>query len=364
MACLEEIDTAVVIAVIENFVCDALQEVDKSNAEAVGHEISKTIDSFLEIVETQAKRLKKTRFALAPPTLRPAYQWYTANHEMMTHVFKEKFQAKKMSNVTITDGPSSAIQTFVSDQIHLTKESALGCLDVIIGSAEEFFGAEIIEIPASDDDMETEETVEVEKEKEKEKESSKLRTVSATSESSSEDDDEDGEVSADEAGADERAERIRSNENKKRRREKVVKSRLKVSMVTSGSDLASGSGAAYTYGLVSGSTPVKVKIPSGRKKSKPWIDECPTPDTVDRLTFRSCIAGSRAAALASEAGASATTAPAPGQSMAAVVKKVKDLESQVLNLRNDLMQMGSDVKQRWENDKLLWPGSGRRSLMQ
>ena len=56
---------------------------------------------------------------------------------MICHVYKEKTLAMKLSNVTLVEKFSPAIQEFEIDLIHLTKASALGCLEIMIEAAEQ-----------------------------------------------------------------------------------------------------------------------------------------------------------------------------------------------------------------------------------
>ena len=110
--CLEEVDKAVIVCAIEIFVCDAVESVDKTDSDALGTAIDKIMDDFIDVVTELANKFKQSRFALVPPTRRPVHPWYTLNFEMMTLVYREKILARKLSNLTVTNGCSAALEVF------------------------------------------------------------------------------------------------------------------------------------------------------------------------------------------------------------------------------------------------------------
>ena len=71
------------------------------------------------------------------------------------------------------------------------------------------------------------------------------------------------------------------------------------------------------------------------KRSKMWIDDCPTPNTIDKISFWKCL------------GESASSASV----MSSVV--MTQMEAQIKDMRGVLNQLGVDVRQRWEGNSFV-----------
>jgi hypothetical protein len=69
----------VIIGVLENFLCNSVK--DMQDPEEMNTALEKTINDYLETVKYAAIKMPNIKFALAQPTLRPAYKWYTECHE-------------------------------------------------------------------------------------------------------------------------------------------------------------------------------------------------------------------------------------------------------------------------------------------
>ena len=72
---LEETDGWVLLTVIENFVCDAVNEASGDNKIKDG--VAKALSDFIEMVKATATRLPETKFAIVEPMSRPAVDWWT-----------------------------------------------------------------------------------------------------------------------------------------------------------------------------------------------------------------------------------------------------------------------------------------------
>ena len=70
-----------------------------------------------------------------------------------------------------------------------------------------------------------------------------------------------------------------------------------------------------------------------------WIDDCQTPSTVDKLTFKNCLNKDSASTLAPSVS---------GQPLA-----MREMEAQIKDLRNDLAQLGAEVKDKWLGDSFV-----------
>ena len=63
----------VIIAVIENFLMDAVE--DAFDPFVIEQRVKNCLDKFFVVINAEAKRLKMTKFALVEPMARPAVKW-------------------------------------------------------------------------------------------------------------------------------------------------------------------------------------------------------------------------------------------------------------------------------------------------
>jgi hypothetical protein len=142
MASLKEDSKSVLISVIENFISDAVG-METVKPEAL---IEACITEVMKVVEDAAIRLPDTKFGFAAPLQRPALLWYQERRDKINNVIGERLKAIKLSNVTRLDCCSSASQQFETDMVHLTPASAKVFLEILLGSAEDFFTAETVDL--------------------------------------------------------------------------------------------------------------------------------------------------------------------------------------------------------------------------
>jgi hypothetical protein len=150
---LDESENEVMISVIENFICD---EVDGEKEEKrIDEKVKKAIDTFLRVVQVTSERLKKTKFAVCQPILRPRVGWYTKRFQSITKSYSDGVCALKASNVAWIKAPLDKEQIFIEDKIHLTEESGVFLIESLMSSSNEFFKAK--DFITIDENMEDEE---------------------------------------------------------------------------------------------------------------------------------------------------------------------------------------------------------------
>jgi hypothetical protein len=66
----------IIIAVMENFTCDAVRDLPTTSSESIDGAIDTTIGEFMGVVQNTAKRPPLIKFALAQSILRPRNEWY------------------------------------------------------------------------------------------------------------------------------------------------------------------------------------------------------------------------------------------------------------------------------------------------
>ena len=157
---LDDGDNEVMISVIENFICD---EVDgEKEDKRIDEKVKKAIDTFLRVVQVTSERLKKSKFAVCLPILRPRVNWYTKRIQNITKTYADGICALKASNVAWIKAPLDKEQIFEDDKIHLTKESGVFLVESLMSGANEFFKARdfitIDENMEEDDDEEESES--------------------------------------------------------------------------------------------------------------------------------------------------------------------------------------------------------------
>ena len=137
----------VIIAVIENFICDAVRAIPTQTSPNL---IDEAIDAlgcqFFRVIRETAKRLPLTRFALAQPILRPRDTWYTERYDGICRSFVAGVNALGLENVSKLEALSKKSQQFVNDGVHLTEESSMSYINGLLYNADNFFSAEIINL--------------------------------------------------------------------------------------------------------------------------------------------------------------------------------------------------------------------------
>ena len=118
----------------------------RRHSNALGAAIEEAIKLFVREVNEIARKLKKTKFAIGSPMLRPAHPCYTANYDKMVEWNNKKLLELNLVNVTVVEKLSGLLQEFESDGIHLTKSSASNCMEFVFELADEFFESELVDL--------------------------------------------------------------------------------------------------------------------------------------------------------------------------------------------------------------------------
>jgi hypothetical protein len=147
-AVMDEIkdEKEVIIAVIENFLCDAVRDRQDPTPGVIDDTIDATIKDFMEVVRSTATKNKGTRFALAQPILRPRNDWYTERYEGFCRSFVSGINALGLVNVSKLEAMSRMSQNFAADQVHLTIESSKAYVNGLLYHADSLFTAEVIDL--------------------------------------------------------------------------------------------------------------------------------------------------------------------------------------------------------------------------
>ena len=147
-ALMEEIkeEKEVIIAVIENFLCDAVRGIQNQTSELIDESMESTIGEFIGVIGTTATRLPDTRFALAQPIMRPRHDWYTEKYDGLCRSFVARINSLGLDNVSKMDAMPRTAQAFVEDQVHLTKESSAAYVNGMLYNAEALFTAEVVDL--------------------------------------------------------------------------------------------------------------------------------------------------------------------------------------------------------------------------
>ena len=129
----------------------------------IDEKVKKAIDTFLRVVQVTSERLKKTKFAVCQPILRPRVGWYMKRFQSITKSYSDGICALKASNVAWIKAPLDKEQIFIEDKIHLTEESGVFLIESLMSSSNDFFKAkDFITIDENMDDEEDDEESESE----------------------------------------------------------------------------------------------------------------------------------------------------------------------------------------------------------
>jgi hypothetical protein len=132
----ESTDKHFVISVIENFVSDCMKG---STVESVDKVMEDVARDFLDVIRAASIRLPESKFGVVMPLQRPSLPWYQDELLTLRDMLERGLINLKLNNVTRIDCISTLTQTFVDDQIHLTKASGKGFVTFILSQAEVFF---------------------------------------------------------------------------------------------------------------------------------------------------------------------------------------------------------------------------------
>ena len=149
---LEEVNTEVIISVIENFFCNMVGETREENL--IDVKIEEVMTDFLTVVKVTADRLSGTRFALGQPIRRPRDLWYTTRLANITKRFCDGIGNLGLKNVSWVEAPSEKEQIFDALGVHLTKEAGFYYVESLMSMASEFFAADLMEVTETDNEEE------------------------------------------------------------------------------------------------------------------------------------------------------------------------------------------------------------------
>jgi hypothetical protein len=147
-AAMEKIkdEKEVIIAVIENFICDAVRDTQEPTPDLIDDAIDKILKNFMGVIHGTATRLPKTRFALALPIMRPRHDWYMERYEGLCRTFAAKINALGLENVSKMEALSKKSQSFLDDQVHFSPESSKTYVNELLYYADNLFTAEIVNL--------------------------------------------------------------------------------------------------------------------------------------------------------------------------------------------------------------------------
>ena len=119
---LEEVNTEVIISVIENFFCNVVGETREENQ--IDVKIEEVMTDFLTVVKVTADRLSGTRFALGQPIRRPRDLWYTTRLANITKRFCDGIGNLGLKNVSWVEAPTEKEQIFDALGVHPGRDHA------------------------------------------------------------------------------------------------------------------------------------------------------------------------------------------------------------------------------------------------
>ena len=151
---LEEVNTEIIISVIENFFCDAVGETREEKL--IDDKIEEVMSDFLTVVKVTAERLSGSRFALGQPIRRPRDAWYTTRLPNIMKRFCDGIGSLGLKNVSWIEAPIEKEQIFDALGVHLTKDAGIYYVESLMSKASEFFTADLMEVVDSDNEEEDE----------------------------------------------------------------------------------------------------------------------------------------------------------------------------------------------------------------
>jgi hypothetical protein len=92
---MEEIkdEKEIIITFIEDFLCDAVRNIQTSTPDLIDYAIDTTIKDFTGVIQRSATKLSRIGFVLAQPIIRPRHYWYTKRCKGLCRTFVAKTNA-------------------------------------------------------------------------------------------------------------------------------------------------------------------------------------------------------------------------------------------------------------------------------
>jgi hypothetical protein len=137
-------ECGVAVSVLENFVERSI--IGETETEAVLTGLGETLAEFMGVIKVVASCLPKSKFIIAEPIKRPKNEAYQANYEAILTAFGEGFEFAKKDNITRMEGIAEGCQQFEQDGVHLTAESGQIFIEGLLGKAEIFFSAALVNL--------------------------------------------------------------------------------------------------------------------------------------------------------------------------------------------------------------------------
>ena len=134
----------VIISVIENLLCDALDGVMDPEVRKLMME--DVVGSFMAQVKATAQKYPGTKIALATPMMRPVHKWYEESYETLCGMYYNHIKSMGLQNVAKVDGSPGWSQVFEKDGIHLTEAAGKVFVEGLISGAEAFFNEEVVDL--------------------------------------------------------------------------------------------------------------------------------------------------------------------------------------------------------------------------
>ncbi len=134
----------VIVAVIENLICDAVAGVTDPEVRKIT--IEDVVGSYMAQIRKCALGKPEVKFALAQPTLRPKHKWYEESYKAICCLYQESIKAMGLQNVTRIDGSPTWSQQFESDGVHFTEQAGKVYVENLITEAEGFFNTELVDL--------------------------------------------------------------------------------------------------------------------------------------------------------------------------------------------------------------------------
>ena len=147
---IDEDDRRVIISVIENFVCEHVEEAATKEENEI--KVTEALDDFVNVLRDTARKLPETKFAVVAPMKRPALKWYTEALPVFTALFTDTIKNLSLLNVEVIGWDFLPVQTFDKHGVHLVPEAGKRFWTALLALADHFF-----EIPAVDLDEEMQE---------------------------------------------------------------------------------------------------------------------------------------------------------------------------------------------------------------
>ena len=141
-------DSQVVISVIENLI---EKEIGTGKDEDKRDNLRRVMDEFITSIAEAARKNKGARFALAYPIMRPGNDWMAKNYDFIRDEFELAFGKQSELNVAKLDAICKTSQKFDKDGVHLTSEAGKNFVFNLIGMAEDYFEAKLVDLDFEED---------------------------------------------------------------------------------------------------------------------------------------------------------------------------------------------------------------------